>query len=334
MKLIIDTFGTDHGPESVCQGVMSALKKYDFYAILVGEKALVDRVAKDHGVSPDAYEVLETDHAISNHDDPARSIRRDPEASQVLGLERLNEGDADGFLSGGSTGALLAGGLFITKRIKGVDRAALTTTLPGKKGPFILLDAGANMDTSPDMVKQFALMGSSYAEVALGKANPRVGLLNVGAEPGKGDKRSKEAYELLQDAPINFVGNIESRDILENKADVIVTDGFAGNIVLKALEGTLSTVLTMLKEAVMSSTRSKIGGLLLKPALKKVMARFSTKDIGAAPLLGVQKSVFKMHGNSDAETVCVGIKNLIDYIDGGVTEKIRAKFIEEQDASV
>lgn len=333
MKLIIDTFGTDDGPESVCLGVMSALKKYDFYAILVGEKALVDRVAKDQGVSADRYEVLETDHAISNLDDPARSIRRDPQAAQVLGLKRLNEGDADGFLSGGSTGALLAGGLFITKRIKGVDRAALTTTLPGKKGPFILLDAGANMDTSPDMIKQFALMGSSYAEVALGKANPRVGLLNVGAEPGKGDKRSKEAYELLESASINFVGNIESRDILENKADVIVTDGFAGNIVLKALEGTLSTVLTMLKEAIMSSTRSKIGGFLLKPALKKVMSKMSTKDIGAAPLLGVQKSVFKMHGNSDSETVCVGIKNLIDYVQGGVTEKIHAKFVEEQNGS-
>lgn len=331
MKLIIDLFGTDDGPESVCKGVMWALKKYDFYAIMVGEKALVDRVAEAEGVGKDRYEVLEADHAISNLDDPARSIRRDPQAAQVLGLKRLNEDDADGFLSGGSTGALLAGGLFITKRIKGVDRAALTTTLPGKKGLFIFLDVGANMDTTPELIRQFAIMGSAYAEVALSKASPRVGLLNVGSEPGKGDKRSKEAYSLLEQAPIHFVGNIESRELLENNADVLVTDGFAGNIALKTLEGTLSTFLDLLKEGLMSSTRSKLGALLIKPALKSVMKRFSTKDIGAAPLLGVQKSVFKMHGNSDSEKVCAGIKNLIDYIEGGVTDKIRVKFAEVQD---
>ena len=304
MRFIVDTLGSDLGPNEIVKGVISAAKNTNTNYLLVGPETLLKKQIQESDLDLNRFEFLDTSEFISNDDEPVRAIRRKKESSLVLALNKLNEPGYDGLLSAGSTGGILAGGLFITGRIKGIERAVLTAELPSENGPTVLIDTGANMDTTADMQRQFALMGTIYSSVVLKKENPKVYLLNVGSEKAKGNKLSKKAYEALEHTKdINFQGNIEARDILSGKADVIVTDGFAGNIALKAIEGTAGLLFSEIKEGISSSFKSKLGALLVKDVFKQIANKYNYKEVGAAQLLGIQKAVFKAHGSSDSQAI-------------------------------
>ncbi|MDO5717516.1 MAG: phosphate acyltransferase PlsX [Tissierellia bacterium] len=329
MKIIIDTLGSDKGLEEIVKGTLLALEEVDFIPVFSGPKDLIKNLLPDN-LSEDSVEFIDANEKISNDDQPALAIRRKKNSSMVMGLRYLKNGNADGMISAGSTGALLAGATLIIGRIKNVDRAALTIVVPGVKNHTIMLDVGANMDCNVDLIKQFAVMGSCYAKILFEKADPSIALLNIGTEEGKGNSLTKSAYEMLKDEDINFIGNIESRDILDNDADVIVADGFAGNLVLKSVEGVSMTILSLLKESVMSSLRTKIGGALLKPALSGIKGKLDYREHGAAPLLGSQKPVFKAHGSSDSIAIKNGIKEMIKFIEADVINEITEKMRGEE----
>ena len=329
MKIIIDTLGSDLGYEELVKGSLMAMETKDIDLCFVGPEDEIKKIIENKKIDEKRIEYIDTKVYIQNDEDPARSLRRKKDSSTVLGLNRLNEDGYHGFVSAGSTGALLAGGLFITKRIDKIDRAVLGATLPNSHGGTVLVDTGANMDTKPDFLRQFAIMGSIYASRTMDKEKPKVYLLNVGEEEGKGDLRSKETFNLLKENKhINFCGNIEARDMLTGKADVIVTDGFAGNIALKSLEGMASLLSTELKEVVYGSFKTKLGGLLLKSSLKDVAKKYNYKEVGGAPLLGVKKPIFKAHGSSDSKAFMNAIYKCVDFAQSDIITEIEREIGE------
>lgn len=330
MKIVVDTLGSDLGPEELVRGTINAMKNIPIDVVFVGNKKNVEQAVINNGGDPDRIEYIDTSVSIENTEDPVMAIRRKKEASIVLGLHHLNNEGVDGFYSTGSTGALLAGGMFITKRIEYVDRAALVVILPTRRGGTMMLDAGANMDTTPDFLYQFAIMGEAYAKKVLGVSKPKIGLLNVGVEEGKGDKRTKETYDLLKGSSMNFGGNVEARELLNSDFDVIVTDGFSGNIALKSFEGSVKLLFTELKEGLMGSARGKLGGLLLKPILKNIIKKYDYREHGSAPLLGTKKAIFKAHGSSDARAFENGLYIMEKFISNGVIQEIEKNLSEVQ----
>lgn len=325
MKIIVDGMGGDNAPESTVHGAIEALKEYDISIIITGPEKLIQEQLDRHNYPKDRIQIMDAPEVITNEDSPTIAIRRKKKSSLVIGLQALNENKADGFISAGNTGALLAGGLFITKRIEGIERAALTVLYPTLEGKSLLVDAGANMDTKPEYLNQFALMGSIYMEEVMGVTNPKVGLINVGSEETKGNQLSKDTFSLLQNSKINFIGNVESRDVPYGVADVMVCDGFVGNIVLKLTEGMASSIFSLLGEAFVSDTRSKFGALLLKPQLKKIKSRLDYREYGGAPLLGTRKPIVKAHGSSDYYAYKNGIGQLKKFIERNVIETIENK---------
>lgn len=326
MKLIIDLMGLDLGPEEVIHGVYDSLEKTKLNFVLVGPSDLAKKIANDRNVDSSRLEFIDTNEYITNEDDPARSIRRKKDASIVLGLERLNE-EGEGLLTAGSTGAALAGGIFITKRIKNVERATLTTFVPNKLGrATVLVDSGAVVDSKPEMLEQFAVMGSVVAENYLGIKSPKVYLANIGVEEGKGDNLSKETYDLLKsNNKVNFCGNMEARDFLTGKADVIVADGFAGNMMIKSTEGAASVLFGEIKDALNSSIISKLGALLIKKSLKTIKDKYDYKKVGAGVLVGLNKPIFKAHGSSDREAIKNAIYKAEHYINSNVNKTIEER---------
>lgn len=326
MKLIIDLMGNDHGPEEVMHGIIDSMINIDINFVLSGPENIAKEVIKERNADISRFEFINTDQFISNDDDPARSIRSKKDSSLVLGLNRLNE-EGDGLLSSGSTGALVAGGLLITKRIKDIQRATLLTYVPNQKEKFtVMVDSGAVVDTKPEMLDQFALMGSIVAEKHLGISNPKVYLLNIGSEEGKGDTRTKEAYEVLsKNEHINFQGNIEARDFITGKADVIVADGFSGNVMIKTTEGVAATLFSEIKESVSKNIFTKIGALLIKSGLLKVKDKYDYNKAGAGVLVGVNKPLFKAHGSSNRKAIEYAIYKAIDYINGDIVNIIKER---------
>ena len=323
MKLIIDLMGADMGPEEIMQGVCDSLDKTKLDFVLVGPKMLASKILQDRNADLSRFDFIDTTEYITNDDDPARSLRRKKDASIVLGLNRLNE-DGDGLLSAGSTGALIAGGIFITKRLENIERATLASFVPNKKsGTTILVDSGAVVDAKPQMMNQFAIMGSIISEKYLSMNNPRVYLANVGVEEGKGDVKTKETYDLLKANPhINFCGNIEARDFLTGKADVIVADGFAGNMMVKSSEGAASVLFSEIKQVVEDSFIAKIGALLLKASLKKIKDKYDYKKVGAGVFAGLNKPLFKAHGSSDRLAIKYAIYKAESYMSSGINDDI------------
>ncbi|MDY6085570.1 MAG: phosphate acyltransferase PlsX [Peptoniphilaceae bacterium] len=318
-KIIVDAMGADAGVEMVADALTKARRTRDFEAVIVGpEDALVTRFREDPKV-----EILNTTEYISNDEAPAFAIRRKKEASIVKGLRLLNE-SGDVLVTAGSTGALLAGGYLITKRIAGMERLCLAAMVPRGDGGVLMADAGATMDTSPEVLLQFGELLSNYAEAALKKVNPRVGLLNIGAESEKGDKRAVKTHELLRESSLNFVGNVEARDILTAPVDVIITDGFAGNIALKTLEGTARYFRSIVKQVLTTSARTKLGALLIQSELKNALQPLDYRAHGGAPLLGARKALYKAHGNSNAETFALAIHEALDFAESGVVERLSA----------
>lgn len=318
MKIIVDGMGGDNAPVEIVKGTIDAVKEFNLNVIIVGKEDIITEELKKYDYPKDRVEILDAKDIITNEDDPALAIRRKKDSSLVVGCKALAEGMGDGFVSAGSTGALLAGGLFIVKRIKGIERAALTTVYPTLNGISLLVDAGANVDCKPEYLQQFGLMGSIYMENVVGIKNPKVGLVNIGTEAGKGNQLAKEAYNLLNNGDINFVGNVEGRTLPQGEVDVIVADGFVGNVILKLTEGVAIGMFEQLKEVFMADTKSKIGAMLLKPGLKPIKNRLDYREYGGAPLLGTRKPIVKAHGSSDALAIKNAIRQLVNFIEKDV----------------
>ena len=318
MKIIVDGMGGDNAPVEIVKGTIDAVKEFNLNVIIVGKEDIITEELKKYDYPKDRVEILDAKDIITNEDDPALAIRRKKDSSLVVGCKALAEGMGDGFVSAGSTGALLAGGLFIVKRIKGIERAALTTVYPTLNGISLLVDAGANVDCKPEYLQQFGLMGSIYMENVVGIKNPKVGLVNIGTEAGKGNQLAKEAYNLLNNGDINFVGNVEGRTLPQGEVDVIVADGFVGNVILKLTEGVAIGMFEQLKEVFMADTKSKIGAMLLKPGLKSIKNRLDYREYGGAPLMGTRKPIVKAHGSSDALAIKNAIRQLVNFIEKDV----------------
>ena len=272
----------------------------------------------------DRLEVVHAEDVIDMHEAPVLAVRRKSESSMVKAMLAVKSGEAQAFVSAGSTGALLAGGMLRVGRIRGIERPALATVFPGRRGLFMLIDCGANVDCQPQYLAQFGLMGKVYMEKVLGMRDPAVGLVNIGAEESKGNALSKKTYELMSaQSAYRFAGNIEARDILLGEVQVVVCDGFDGNLILKYTEGLASAMMGMMKEEMLSSLRTKVGAMLVKPALRRFKNRLSAEEVGGAPLLGVQCAMVKAHGNSNARAFKNAIRQARDMLEGRVTDEIR-----------
>lgn len=321
MKLALDAMGGDHAPKEIVLGAIKAVQAFnDLHICLVGDEAKI----KEHLTPHDRISILHTEEVILATDEPVKAVRRKKNSSMVLAAKLVADKEADACISAGNTGALMATGLFVVGRIEGIERPALAPTLPtiGGEG-FLLLDVGANVDAKPEHLLQNAIMGSIYAENVRGVKNPRVGLLNIGTEEKKGNELSKLAFELLKDAPVNFIGNVEARDLLEGVADVVVTDGFTGNMVLKTIEGTALSVFKMLKTTLYSSLKTKVAAAVLKPDLMQLKAKMDYSEYGGAGLFGLKAPVIKAHGSSDANSVYNAIRQTRDMVEKKVAPTIK-----------
>ena len=323
MRILIDTYGADAGSKVIVDGTILAKEKRDFTPVFVGnEKEIKENI---NGRITD-YEIIPTYSYISNDEDPVRAIRRKKDASIVLAYEKSKEEGYDGLVSAGSTGALLAGGLFLAGRIEGIKRACLAANIPSINDNIcLLMDTGANMDCKAEYLYEFALMGSIYLENTMGIANPSIGLLNVGVEEHKGNKLTKETYALLKESKLNFVGNVESRDLFTGKVNILLADGFDGNIAIKTAEGVLKLMGSQIKSTIYKSTKTKIAGALLKNDLKAMTNKFSSDEVGGAPLLGVKSYVYKAHGNTNELAFSNAILGLMNYIERNTIEKIEGE---------
>lgn len=321
MKIALDAMGGDHGPKESVKGAEKAIKAFpDLEILLVGDETEI----KNHLTSDERITIIHTEEVITGEDEPVRAVRRKKNASMVLAAQYVKDGEADACISAGNTGALMAAGLFVVGRISGIDRPALSPTLPTIDGNgFVLLDVGANADAKPEHLYQYGLMGSVYAEKVRNIEKPRVGLLNIGTEDKKGNELTKQAFALLKDADFNFIGNVEARDLLNGVADVVVTDGFTGNMVLKTTEGTASALFKMLKEAMMVDLKSKLAAAVLKPGLKELKGKLDYSEYGGAGLFGLNAPVIKAHGSSNANAFYNAIRQAKIMVDHQVTETIR-----------
>ncbi|MCA0983364.1 phosphate acyltransferase PlsX [Halobacillus yeomjeoni] len=320
MKLAIDAMGGDHAPEAIVKGAVHAAQSIDnLHITLVGDEEQI----KPYLNGQENITILHTTEKITSEDEPVRAVRKKKQASMVLTAKEVKEGRADGCISAGNTGALMSAGLFVVGRMPGVDRPALSPTLPTQDGKgFLMLDVGANVDAKPDHLLQYAVIGSIYAENVRNISNPRVGLLNVGTEDGKGSELTKKAFQLMKEAPINFIGNVESRDLLDGVADVVVTDGFTGNVALKTIEGTALTMFSMIKQAFMSNFKTKIAAGLAKNDLRKLKSQLDYSEYGGAGLFGLAAPVIKAHGSSNERAVYNAIRQACQMIELDVTTTI------------
>ncbi|MCM3767958.1 phosphate acyltransferase PlsX [Neobacillus niacini] len=321
MKLAIDAMGGDHAPKEIVLGAMKAVEAYpDLHITLVGDEAKIKETLTGH----DRISILHTTEVILGTDEPVRAVRRKKTASMVLAAQQVADRAADACLSAGNTGALMAAGLFVVGRIEGIDRPALAPTLPtiGGEG-FLLLDVGANADAKPEHLLQYAIMGSIYCEKVRNITLPRVGLLNIGTEEKKGNELTRHAFDLLKNSNLNFVGNVEARDLLDGVADVVVTDGFTGNMVLKTIEGTALSMFKMLKTALMGSFTSKLAAAVLKPNLMQLKNKLDYSEYGGAGLFGLKAPVIKAHGSSNAQAIFSAIRQTREMVAGDIVSLVK-----------
>ncbi len=324
MKIAVDAFGGDNAPLAVIKGAALAAKEYGAEILLTGDEATIRKVAADHGVTLDGMHIVQADSVLSMHDDPTSIVKAKKDSSMGVAFQLLASGEADAFVSAGSTGAIVVGGTLIVKRIKGVKRPALAGMIPGPNGHYMLMDIGANAECRPEMLQQFGIMASVYLEQVEGRKNPSIGLLNIGTEESKGTPLTQEAYRLLEEAPIRFVGNVESRELPKGEVDGVVTDGFTGNIALKLIEGVTGTLFSMLKTTFLKSFKTKMAYLMVKDGLKEIKKKGDAAEVGGALLLGAAKPVVKAHGNSDETAIKNAIHQAILFTEKGVIDRIAA----------
>ncbi|MCT8139791.1 phosphate acyltransferase PlsX [Anaerobacillus sp. CMMVII] len=326
MRIAIDAMGGDHAPKEVVKGAMAAIKQYeDIEIVLVGNETAINEILTDHT----RISIIHTDEKIESADSPVAAIRRKKNSSMVLAIKEVKEGRADACISAGNTGALMTGGVLIVGRIKGIERPALAPMLPTFTGEgFLLIDAGANMDAKPEHLLHYGVMGSIYMQKVRNIERPRVGLLNVGTEDDKGTELTKQAFALLKDAPINFVGNVEARDLLEGVADVVVCDGFTGNVVLKTVEGTALSLFSLLKKELTSTFFNKLAAGALKPSFKKIKDKMDYTEYGGAGLFGLQAPIIKAHGSSNDTAILNSIRQARLMLEEQVVETIKNEVIK------
>lgn len=321
-KIVVDAFGGDNAPLSNIQGSVLAAKEYGAQIVLVGSEERIRSAAEKYGIALDGIEIHDAPTVISMEDDPGDVIKAKKDCSMAEGLRMVADARADAFVSAGNTGALVVGSTFLVKRIKGVKRAALAAAVPTPTGKYLLLDSGANVDCRPEMLRDFGVMGSIYMEKVLGVDNPRVGLLNVGTEESKGGELQQAAYALLKEAPIHFIGNVEARDVPSGACDVLVCDGFSGNIVLKLTEGAAVTLMGMVKKVFLQSFKGNLAALLVKKPMKSMKKSLDYSEEGGAPLMGIARPVIKAHGSSDTQAIKNAIRQAMHFASSGAIAAI------------
>jgi len=325
MRIVLDAMGTDDYPAPDVEGAVLAAREWGDEIILVGDEAQIRPELDKHDTAGLKLELVHASQVIEMTDKPAQAARAKEDSSMRVGLGLVRDGQADAFVSAGNTGGVLAvATLHSVRRIRGVKRPALTTVLPMAQGQVTLLDVGANADCKPEYLYQFGVMGSMYSERVLGVTQPRVALLSNGEEPGKGSALVKEAFQLLQDSDLNFVGNVEGKELIGAEADVVVTDGFTGNVAIKCIEATARMLNDLIRDELMSNPLTILGGLLSKPAFRRVAKRTDPFEIGGAPLLGVNGVVIVAHGRSNSRAVCNAIRQARLAVQGDMLNAIRA----------
>lgn len=329
MKIILDAMGGDNAPQAPVLGAIEAVKRYNADIILVGRGQEILEVLKKNGLDtlPEGVEIAHADDVVDMHDDPATVIHKRKNSSMIIGLKMLADGKGDAFVSAGSTGALLTGATLLVKRVRGIRRAAMAPAMPTKAGTKVIIcDCGANAECTPEFLLQFGLVASAYSKFTLGVENPRVGLLNIGSEDSKGTQLQKDAYALLKDASdrglLNFTGNVEARDVPLGAVDVVVCDGFNGNILIKSIEGTAMFMGSMLKRMFKKNLGSKLGYLLCKSGVQDMMKLLDYREIGGTQFLGIKKPVIKAHGSSDALAFRNAVKQAMTAAEGDFTAQL------------
>ncbi|MGC4017871.1 MAG: phosphate acyltransferase PlsX [Muricomes sp.] len=323
-RVALDAMGGDNAPGEIIKGAAEAVqRRSDIKVLLTGQEELLKKTLSEYTYPKDQIEIVNASEVIETAEAPVMAIRRKKDSSLVVAMNMVKNGEADAFVSAGSSGAILVGGQVLVGRIKGVERPPLAPLIPTAKGVSLLIDCGANVDARPSHLVQFAKIGSIYMESVVGKKNPTVGIVNIGAEEEKGNALVKETFPLLKECKdINFVGSVEARDIPAGDVDVIVCEAFVGNVILKLYEGLGSTLISKIKGGMMSSLRSKIGALLVKPALKATLKNFDASEHGGAPLLGLNGLVVKTHGSSTSREVCNSIIQCVTFREQQINEKI------------
>lgn len=323
MRVVVDAYGGDKAPLEIVKGAALASNECKCDITLTGKKSEIEEIINTNNLKfAGELNIIDTDDVITMHDDPTSLLKAHKNSSMGLAFSELAEDRADAFVSAGSTGAIVVGGTLIVKRIKGIKRPALAGLIPSPNGYYMLMDMGANAECRPEMIEQFGIMSSVYMEKVAGIENPSVGLLNIGTEDTKGGELQKEAYQLLKNAPINFVGNVESREMPKGLVNAVVTDGFTGNIALKLIEGTSITLFKLIKNALYKNIFNKLAALVIKKDLYDLKKMMDSSEVGGALLMGVKKPVIKAHGNSDAKAIKNAIKQAIAFAETRVIDKI------------
>ena len=333
MRIIVDAMGGDHAPQAPVRGAIQAAKEYGVDVVLVGRGEEILKVLSEDGIAdlPAGVEIAHAEQVVEMCDNPATAFKDKKDSSLTVGLNLLKDGTGDAFVSAGSTGALLSGATLLVKRIRGIRRAAMCPVVPTGSGGAVLVDCGATAECTPEYLLQFAFMGSYYAEQVLGRPEPKVGLLNIGAEPSKGTDLQRETYALLmkarEEGRINFVGNVEAREAVQGEVDVIVSDGYSGNIFLKTMEGTGLFMAREIKKMFMKNLKSKIAALLVKDGIAAFKKLMDAGEVGGTALIGISKPVIKAHGSSDDYAIKNAIRQAIEFKKAGIIEDI-AEHIE------
>lgn len=323
MKIIVDAFGGDNAPVEILKGCAIAVEEHNNLELIVtGPEDKIKNAAKENDINIDKLKIVHCDEILTMEDHAGDVLKKKKNSSMTVGLQMLARGEADAFLSAGNSGALITGATLIVKRIKGVKRPAFSPIMPKFEGMFMLVDGGANAECKPDMLRQFAIMGSVYMEKVMKVKNPRVGLANVGTEDHKGDTLRHETFALLKETPVNFIGNVEGRDIPMDGCDVLVTDGFTGNLILKTYEGVAMALMKKIKGIFTKNLKNKVAASMVMSDVKQLKNEMDADNYGGAPILGASKPVFKVHGNANATTVKNAITFTMQYVETNVISEI------------
>jgi len=329
MKIIVDAFGGDNAPLEILKGCAMAVEEYGYSILLTGNEDVIRRVARENDISLRSMEIVHATEVIEMTDHADAVLKTKKDSSLSVAMRLLSEGKGDALVSAGSTGAVVVGGTLLVKRIKGVKRPALAPVMPNSEGSFMLIDCGANVECRPEMLVQFAKMGSIYMEKVLGYSNPRVGLANVGTEETKGDELRLKTYALLKESSLNFVGNVEAREIPGNAAEVIVTDGFTGNIILKLYEGVAIHLMGKVKSVLLKNIKTKLAASVINKDMKRMRQELDYNAYGGAALMGTARPVFKAHGSAKATTMKNAIRLTATFVEGKVIEEIERALNEK-----